>query len=316
LSLVDEALVSAGAIWRFWQQRGHFAEARGIYDRLLALPGASPAARAKALIGAGGIAYWQNDFAVVKQWYREAVALYESVGDAAGTAEALFNAAYVPLLDGDLQASADIARRAIALFEQVGDEPGVAKSKQILAFVHFYDESLNQAAAIYRRHGNLFLLADTLGAQALPAANLADWVSAATYLREALALFEQVGNGTGIAMVSEIIAAGAGFVGLHPLSARLFGAAETLKEKLGGGAPSQLLRTAPFRAATLAALGESEFKRYYDEGSALSPTQTADLARSFEAPAGAPPLPYPEPWGVEAERRAAAVAAGTTPAPE
>jgi hypothetical protein len=39
------------------------------------------------------------------------------------------------------------------------------------------------------------------------------------------------------------------------------------------------------------------------------------MARSFEAPAGSPPLPYPEPWGVEAERRAAEGAAGTTPTP-
>ncbi len=320
LGLLDEALGAAGAIWRFWQQRGHFAEARGIYNRLLALTGASPAARAKALIGAGGIAYWQNDFAVVKPWYGEAVELYESIGDTAGMAEALFNEAYVPLLEGDLQAAAAMARRAIELFAKVGDEPGTAKSQQILAFVLYYDSEpadaikfLEQAAAIYRRYGNLFLLADTLGALSLPDANMANWASAAQHLREALAIFEQVGNGTGVAMITEITAAGAGFVGLHELSARLFGAAESLKDKLGGGAPSQLLQTAPFRASTVAALGEADFERYYAEGSALSSAEAANLARSFEARAGSPPLPYPELWGVEAERRAAAAATEPTP---
>src|SRR5262249_38155368 len=98
LGLLDEALNAAGAIWRFWQQRGYFVEARGIYDRLLALPGAAPAARAHALIGGGGIAYWQNDYSVVGPWYREAVELYSSIGDKAGMAEAYFNLSYVPLL--------------------------------------------------------------------------------------------------------------------------------------------------------------------------------------------------------------------------
>jgi predicted ATPase len=320
LGLLDQALSAAGAIWRFWQQRGHFAEARGIYDRLLALPGPSPAARAKALIGAGGIAYWQNDFVAVNKWYPEAVELYESVGDTAGTAEALFNEAYVPLLAGDLQAAAVLARRAIEMFEKVGDELGAAKSQQVLAFILYYNSEpadaikfLEQAAATYRRHGNLFLLADTLGALALPEANTANWPSAAAHLREAMAIFEQVGNGTGIAMIAEVTAAGAGFVGLHELSARLFGAAETLKDRLGGGAPSQLLQSAPFRASTLTALGEANFNRCYAEGSALSRDATASLARSFEAPPGSPPLPYPEVWGVELERRAAEAAAGTTP---
>ena len=318
LGLLDEALSAAGAIWRFWQQRGHFAEARAIYDRLLAFPGASPAARAKALIGGGGIAYWQNDFAVVKPWYHEAVELYESIGDVAGTAEALFNEAYVPLLEGDLQAAAEIGRRAVALFEQVGDEPGVAKSEQILAFVHYYDGEpaeairfLEQAAEIYRRNGNRFLLADTLAATALSDANMANWPKALERLREALDIFEETGNGTGIAMVVEIIAAGAGFVGDSELSARLFGAAETLKDRLGGGAPSQLLQTHPFRASTLAALGEERFGRLHAEGADMSRDEAASLVRAFVPPPEAPPIPPPEPWGVEAERRAAAAAEST-----
>src|SRR5207247_7683224 len=38
---VERALEGAGALWRFWHQRGHLAEARRWFDEILALP--SPA---------------------------------------------------------------------------------------------------------------------------------------------------------------------------------------------------------------------------------------------------------------------------------
>jgi len=323
LGLLDDALSAAGAIWRFWQQRGHFAEARGIYDRLLALPGASPAARARALIGGGGIAYWQNDFGVVGQWYREAVELYRSVSDRAGTAEALFNLAYVPLLEGDLREAARISQEAVDLFAQLGDESGLAKSEQILAFVHYYDahpsesvRSLERTAQIYRRNGDRFLLADALVATTLPYANLGQWEDVSRLMREGLDIFESIDNKVGVAMVYEIIGAGLSFLRKHEDAARMFGAAEELRQRIGGGAPSQLVNTAAYRSMAQEALGEERFAQLRAEGGGLSDSAASALAHSFEAEPGSPALPPPEPWGVEAERRAAEAAARATPEPE
>ena len=139
-------------------------------------------------------------------------------------------------------------------------------------------------------------------------ANLGEWSRAVARLRESLDIFEGIDNQVSVAMVIEIVAAIAGHMGQFDLAARMFGAAEALKDRLGGGAPSQLVRTLPFREATLRALGEEAFNGQHAEGARLLVAQAADLVRSFEPTPGAPPLPKPELWGVEAERRAAAVA--------
>src|SRR5207247_2329561 len=68
LAPLETALLTAGALWRYWQLTGVLREAAEWFAQLLGregeggLPDAGVAAgRAKALQGAGGIAYWQDD---------------------------------------------------------------------------------------------------------------------------------------------------------------------------------------------------------------------------------------------------------------
>jgi len=316
LGLLDDALIAAGAIWRFWQQRGHFTEARTIYDRLLAQPGAARTARAKALVGGGGIAYWQNDFSVVGPWYHEAVELYRAAGDEAGLAEALFNLSYVPLLEGDLPEAARIANEAVELFAKLGDEAGVAKSEQVAAFVDYYSASpetsvklLEKASEIYRRLGDQFLLADSLVSTSLPYANLGKWDDVGRLVNEGLDIFVRNNNQSGIAMVYEILGAGLAFLDQDVAAAQMFGASETLRERIGGGAPTQLVNTEAYRKMAEEALGEMRFTELRLEGGAMSDEAALAMAKTFKAEPGSPALPFPEPWGKELERRKAA---GTT----
>jgi predicted ATPase len=313
LGLLDDALAAAGAIWRFWQQRGHFTEARTIYDRLLAQPGAAPAARAKALVGGGGIAYWQNDFTVVGPWYREAVDLYRTAGEERGTAEALYNLSYVPLLEGDLPEAARIANEAVELFANLGDEAGVAKSQQVSAFVDYYSASpeasielLEKASDIYRRLGDQFLLADSLVSTSLPYANLGKWDDVGRLVNEGLDIFVRNNNQSGIAMVYEILGAGLAYMDRDVEAAHMFGASENLRARIGGGAPTQLVNTEEYRKMAEAALGEMRFAELRTEGSAMPDEAALAMAKGFKAAPGSPGLPPPAPWGKELERRKAA----------
>src|SRR5207253_1680917 len=62
---------AAAALWRFWQQRGHLAEGRRWFVEILAMPSGTgrTASRARALIGAGGIAWWQQDRTAAGDFY-------------------------------------------------------------------------------------------------------------------------------------------------------------------------------------------------------------------------------------------------------
>ena len=60
---VEIGLRMAACLWRFWQQTGALREARRWLEDLLArgTDASTRSARAKALIAAGSIAYWQTD---------------------------------------------------------------------------------------------------------------------------------------------------------------------------------------------------------------------------------------------------------------
>src|SRR5207248_419597 len=71
LGETEPELRLAGALWRFWMVRGHFREGR---DRLLAAVSAPdgpayPASRAKVLLGAGMLSYYQDDTAAARSCF-------------------------------------------------------------------------------------------------------------------------------------------------------------------------------------------------------------------------------------------------------
>ena len=88
----------------------------------------------------------------------------------------------------------------------------------------------------------------------------------------------------------------------------MFGASETLRERIGGGAPTQLVNTQAYRKMAEEALGEMRFTELRLEGGAMPDEAALAMAKAFKAEPGSPGLPFPEPWGKELERRKAAAA--------
>jgi predicted ATPase/class 3 adenylate cyclase len=300
VGLVDRALTAAGAIWRFWQQRGHFAEARATYDRLLTLPATDPTARAKALTGAGGIAYWQGDYEAMTGFYREARELYEQVGDVSGAAEAWFNEAFVPTLERDFNTARPGFERAAALYRQAGDEEGAAGPDVMLAWIDWLSgraedavKVMTHAVATYRQAGAQFQLADTLSGLAFTHASVGDWLAAKSSLLESVEIFASVGNEVGTIQALEGAAMSAIHLGDTANGVRLLGFVDATKARLGAGAPSMFINSDQQHAQALEVLGQTDFDRLHAEGAQLSTDEALALFRALAVPDDATPLPSP-----------------------
>jgi len=98
----EMGLQLAGALWRFWWIRGHLAEGRRWLEGLLGRGRGAAAVRARALNGAGNLAWNQGDYARATAWYEESIILWRQVGDAVGVARALSNLGMILHERGDL----------------------------------------------------------------------------------------------------------------------------------------------------------------------------------------------------------------------
>jgi predicted ATPase/class 3 adenylate cyclase len=284
----ERAQTSAGALWRFWQQRGHLAEAKRWFEEILAMPsGRKPtAARAKALIGAGGVAWWQQDRGATGAFYEEALAIERELGDPARLAEALYNLAFVVAGD-DLESAARLLDESLDLFRRVGDERGVA---QVLPMLVMRDAQagrwepviarLEEVVAIWRRLGDRLHLAFDLVWLAFAHGRVGSREDARSAGLEALEIFREADNATGIGIALTDLAFLATWEGRHEDAIRLAGASDSLRERVGGppGAIGGLLEGDPVGEAR-ALLSDDAADRAWEEGRAMSVDQAVALAR-------------------------------------
>jgi predicted ATPase/class 3 adenylate cyclase len=169
---VEDALRTAAAIWRFWQDRGHIAEGRERLQRLTHLPAARRrnAPRARALGALGSIDYWLGDYGSMQASYEEALEIAREVGDRRLLATALFNASFVPMVLGqNLEATAARLREAQ---EVAGNEDPLLRGQAwiSLGYVEVFRgkpgaalEPLERGIAMIRMTGDRLELCESLG---------------------------------------------------------------------------------------------------------------------------------------------------------
>jgi predicted ATPase/class 3 adenylate cyclase len=285
----DRVQGAAGAIWRFWQQRGHQAEGRGWLEESLAMTsGQGPtSARAKAMIGAGGLAWWQQDRETARAFYEGALAIERELGDPARIAEAIYNLSFV-IAGEDIDAAAAMLEESLDLFREVGDEAGVAQVQAMLvirdAEAGNWDPvitRLEDSTAIWRRRGDRLHLAFDLIWLAFAYGRVGRVAEARSAGLEALDLFCEVDNPTGVLITIADLAWLASWEGRHEDALRLAGAYESLSESAGGppGGFAGLLEGDPTEEAR-PHLAEEVAQRAFEEGRAMSLEQAIALARS------------------------------------
>jgi predicted ATPase/class 3 adenylate cyclase len=289
----DRAQQVAGALWRFWQQRGHLTEAGRWFEEILSMPsGQEPTAeRAKALIGAGGIAWWQQDRDTAGRFYQEAVAIERKLGDPGRLAEALYNLSFFVAGD-DLEAASRLLEEGLDLFRRAGDERGVA---QVLPMLVMRDAqagnweavvaSLEEVVSIWRRLGDRLHLAFDLLWLAFAHGRMGNLEEGKAAALECLELFREADNATGMGIAFTDLAFLATWEGRHEDALRLEAASASLRERIGGppGAIGGLLEGDPAAEARVH-LSEDAAEQAWEEGRAMSVEEAVALARRGSQP--------------------------------
>jgi predicted ATPase len=115
------ALKLAGALYRFWNMRGHFAEGQARFERLLAADEVPTAARARALNGAAVMAISRGDPLAAKKRSEDALALHRRLGDDWGAAYSVFSLALIATEEADWARALPLFEESLARFRELGD---------------------------------------------------------------------------------------------------------------------------------------------------------------------------------------------------
>jgi predicted ATPase/class 3 adenylate cyclase len=266
------------ALWRNWHVAGLLTEGRRWAEAVLALPAAARPTRerSRALAALGGLAYWQNDWPVVRRSYEEALSISRDLDDLPGIAEATYNLAFAHSpVEGRVRAR-NLFLRSRRLFEELEDQRGIADSLWGLAMVTRLERDFarargyaEQSLALHRSRGDLVGLVDSLQEVGRAAFGLGDLESARGCFLESLGILGPVGYRTGIAIVLDNLAAQENSWGRPVRALRLAGASEALKTSAGGQAPPEFLDLPDPRTAARATLSEQEIVSAWEEGRAM-----------------------------------------------
>jgi predicted ATPase/class 3 adenylate cyclase len=246
---VDAASRIAFAVWRFWQIRGYLREGLVWCERVLALTGADPASRLRALEAAGGIVYWLADMTLTKRYYREGYDLAGKLDIKPERAKAAYNLSFAYMLTGgkEHEEALRLLEEALSIYKSLGDRASVGRAAWALGSV--YGEGPNkthedhlkakqfahEALVEHRALGNRFDISWDLHGTGFAALKLGQLDDADRDWREALQMFVEAGDSSGIVLMLSNFAELAKARGDLERHATLVGAWTALSQRTGVG---------------------------------------------------------------------------------
>lgn len=201
------------AVWWFWQAHGHLFEAKQWFARMFALDRetgftAPPATRARALLGAGMVAFRLYEHEQAAALLGESLALFQALADAYGTADALNALGLVAQEQGDFLRAAALYEESIALYRVSDSTYDIAIALARLQGEYarattLFEESLGLQRAVENEWGIALALAHL----AMTAQSEGNDERALFLHEESLMLRRKVGDKQGIAASLSLLAA-------------------------------------------------------------------------------------------------------------
>ena len=276
----------AGALSRFWDERGHLAEGRRRLETALNADRRPTPARARALNGAADMAVSIGDAGTARLRAEEARALHRTLGDVRGAAVSGFLLGLAVADEDDFVTAQQLFDESARRFRELGDEHYTLVATRMLAWMCYrlgdrergralHEGNLRRARAI----GNEHIEASTLGALAMIAIDQGRVDDALSMLKESHRIDRDLGDSIGIARdlcrVARVLAA----VGRAETAARLLSGSMALYEELGASLRPWLAEMNEETLTTIRAqLDEAAFGEAWEKGRALTADEAVALA--------------------------------------
>jgi non-specific serine/threonine protein kinase len=247
--------------------------------------------QAIAFMGLGHAATWGGDPALAQRRFEQSLALYRELGDEWGIATTLTYLGNIAFFGAEYSVARVLLEEALGLFRKISQTWGIAVALYSLGLALLSQREdyllarayLQEALEILRGLGDLrglIRVAAGLGRLALDKHDLA---MARVHWQEGLLLAQEVGDQWAVAHCIDGFASLSALERRTDLAARLFGAADGLRERLDARLP---LAFQDWRDRELAvarsSLSDVAFEAGFREGRGLTLDQTLALLDAFE----------------------------------
>jgi len=233
----------ASALSYFWLSQSHLREGRRRLAAALAHPresAATPRERAAGIHGAALLAWAEGDYAAASSMFEQALELYRELADDLGVANCLSGFGHVARESGNFAAaesyftqSLEHNRRAASRFGEAGNMINLGQIAGQLGDLAKARELLHAASELNKELGNEAWESVSLSALAVVAAAMGDFDAARVYCEQTLAINRRLGRRVGVARALECFAYLSATQDLPDRAARLYAAAETLRQAIG-----------------------------------------------------------------------------------
>jgi predicted ATPase/class 3 adenylate cyclase len=241
-----------------------------------------------ALFYLGHVAAFQGDYQAARALYEEILTILRQSGDQDNPYRAwpLCSLGELANLEGNYEGARALLEESLEIHRQMGDGYGIACLLKSLGDVARNQGDYQRARALYeesleiqRQLGHHADTAWLLEGLAAVARSQREYKEATVFYKESLGIYRRTGEQRGIASGLEGLAGVAADDDQAERAARLFGAADALREAIGAPlAPGERADYDRHLAAARAALGEGAFAAAWAEGRALPMEQAIALA--------------------------------------
>jgi len=295
----DAEIRLAGALGRFWLLRGYIGEGREWVERALARPDLERAPLSvRALLYRASGMLWnaQGDRKHGDRFFEQSVALYQAAGDTAGEVNSLILLAGIAYDYGEFSRAIEIWERCVRLARQIEYPEALSRALGNLGAAWYYLGDLERTAAAEMEALTVAENAGMTNSVGPLYSNLGNVSNrqgeterATAYLREALTLNLAMNDPRQIAVALERFAAVAVTEQRMERAARLLGAANRIRTRLGAiAATAESVEAEQTASAGRLALGQATWDRVFTEGAALSLEDTVAYARDDDCGSSRP----------------------------